>query len=350
MEGSENLGRKVQHNIIVTPELLAQVNPENIELGKDFIDYLRSIDRASSTLDAYANDLNIFWVYLVQHCNNKFFIDLSKREIAKYQSHCLTEWKWSPARMRRVKSTLSSLSNYVEAILDDEYENFRPIIRKIENPVNEKVMTKTVFEESQLNKLLDALVEKGRYDQACMLSLAINSGRRKSELPRFKVSYFDDENIIYGSLYKTPEQVKTKGRGSRGKMLTLYVLVKPFKPYFDLWMNYRKENEIESEWLFPKKVGGQYIDEPMEPTTLDSWADTFTNIVGVDFYWHSLRHFFTSQCSRSGLPDDVIQMLIGWNSLDMVSVYKDISADEQFEKYFANGEIIKQEQKTLSDL
>lgn len=220
------MGRKVQHNIIVTPELLAQVNPENIELGKDFIDYLRSIDRASSTLDAYANDLNIFWVYLVQHCNNKFFIDLSKREIAKYQSHCLTEWKWSPARMRRVKSTLSSLSNYVEAILDDEYENFRPIIRKIENPVNEKVMTKTVFEESQLNKLLNTLVEKGRYDQACMLSLAINSGRRKSELPRFKVSYFDDENIIYGSLYKTPEQVKTKGRGSRGKMLTLYVLVK----------------------------------------------------------------------------------------------------------------------------
>lgn len=344
------MGRKVQHNIIVTPELLAQVNPENIELGKDFIDYLRSIDRASSTLDAYANDLNIFWVYLVQHCNNKFFIDLSKREIAKYQSHCLTEWKWSPARMRRVKSTLSSLSNYVEAILDDEYENFRPIIRKIENPVNEKVMTKTVFEESQLNKLLDTLVEKGRYDQACMLSLAINSGRRKSELPRFKVSYFDDENIIYGSLYKTPEQVKTKGRGSRGKMLTLYVLVKSFKPYFDLWMNYRKENGIESEWLFPKKVGGQYIDEPMEPTTLDSWSDTFTNIIGVDFYWHSLRHFFTSQCSRSGLPDDVIQMLIGWNSLDMVSVYKDISADEQFEKYFANGEIIKQEQKSLSDL
>ena len=344
------MGRKVQHNIIVTPELLAQVNPENIELGKDFIDYLRSIDRASSTLDAYANDLNIFWVYLVQHCNNKFFIDLSKREIAKYQSHCLTEWKWSPARMRRVKSTLSSLSNYVEAILDDEYENFRPIIRKIENPVNEKVMTKTVFEESQLNKLLDVLVEKDRYDQACMLSLAINSGRRKSELPRFKVSYFDDENIIYGSLYKTPEQVKTKGRGSRGKMLTLYVLAKPFQPYFDLWMNYRKENRIESEWLFPKKVGGQYIDEPMEPTTLDSWADTFTNIIGVDFYWHSLRHFFTSQCSRSGLPDDVIQMLIGWNSLDMVSVYKDISADEQFEKYFANGEIIKQEQKSLSDL
>lgn len=344
------MGRKVQHNNIVTDELLSQVNPENIELGKDFLDYLRSIDRSPNTIDAYSHDLNIFWVYLLLHCNNKFFIDLSKREISKYQSYCLTEWKWSPARMRRVKSTLSSLSNYVENMLDDEFEDFRPIIRRIENPVNEKVFTKTVLEDSQLETLLNILVEKGKYDKACMLSLAMNSGRRKSELPRFKVSYFDDENIIYGSLYKTPEQIQTKGRGSRGKRLTCYVLSKPFKSYFDMWMNYRKEHGIESEWLFPKKVGGEYIDEPMKSSTLDSWAETFGKLLGVDFYFHSLRHYFTTACSRSGLPDNVIQMLIGWSSLDMVSLYKDIEADEEFEKYFSDGEIKKVEQKSLSDL
>ena len=102
--------------------------------------------------------------------------------------------------------------------------------------------------------------------------------------------------------------------------------------------------------VIPKKVNGEYVDEPMEAKTLDSWADTFGNILGVDFYFHSLRHFFTTACSRSGLPDDVIQMLIGWSSLDMVTVYKDISADEQFEKYFADGGIKKVEQKSLADL
>ena len=74
----------MQHNNIVTKELLSQCNKENIELGNDFLDYLRSIDRAPSTIDAYANDLKIFWVYLLQHCGNKFFIDLSKRDISKY--------------------------------------------------------------------------------------------------------------------------------------------------------------------------------------------------------------------------------------------------------------------------
>ena len=344
------MGRSIQYNDITSPELLQQVNQDNIDLGKDFLDYLRSVDRSPNTIDAYSHDLNIFWVYLLQHCNYKFFVDLSKRDIAKYQSYCLTEYKWSPARMRRVKSTLSSLSNYVQNILDDEYENFRPIIRRIENPVNEKVFTKTVLDEEQLQKLLDYLVDRKRYDQACMISLAMNSGRRKSELPRFKVSYFDESNMIYGSLYKTPEQTKTKGRGSRGKYLTCFVLSKPFKPYLDLWMNYRKENNITSEWLFPKKVGNTYIDEPMDSRTLSSWAETFSTILGIDFYFHSLRHFFTTSCSRSGLPDDVIQALIGWSSLDMVTVYKDIDADEQFEKYFSDGNIKSPEKKSLSDL
>lgn len=342
--------RSTVYNNIVTPEKLSQVNPENIQLGKDFLEYLSSVDRSKTTINAYENDLKIFWVWLLENCNNKFFIELSKREVSKFQSHCLNEWGWSSARVRRVKSTLSSLSNYVESILDDEFENFRPIIRKIENPVNNTVREKTVFSMDQLQQLLDNLVDSGQYDKACMLSLAINSGRRKSELVRMKVSYFTDDNIIYGSLYKTPEQVQTKGRGSKGKMLTIYTLKNGFKKYLDLWLDYRKKNNITSEWLIPAKVNGEYVDEQISISTMDSWADSFTRFLGVPFYWHALRHLFTTECSRSGLPDDVIQMLIGWNSLDMVSLYKDISADEQFEKYFSEDGIKKVENKSLSDL
>ena len=106
------MGRKIQHNNIVTDELLAQCNKENIELGNDFLDYLRSVDRSPNTINAYRRDLYIFWVYLLQHCDNKFFIDLSKRDIARYQSFCLTEYKWSPARMRRVKSKILQMRKY----------------------------------------------------------------------------------------------------------------------------------------------------------------------------------------------------------------------------------------------
>lgn len=342
-------GRTTVYNQISSPEKLSQVNPDNIQLGEDFLEYLSSIDRSKTTIAAYQNDLNIFWCWCLDYNKNKFFVDLSKREIAKFQSHCLNEWKWSPARVRRVKAVLSSLSNYIENMLDDEYD-FRSIVRKIESPAACTVRDKTVFEEEQLQFLLDTLVEKGQYDKACMLSLAMNNGRRKSELPRLKVSYFTEENVIYGSLYKTPETVTTKGRGSRGKQLTVYTLKNGFQKYLDLWLKYREENNITSEWLIPRKENGVYLDEQISISTLDSWAETFSKILDVPFYWHSLRHYFTTACSRSGLPDDIIKNLVGWQSNDMVSIYKDIDADEQFAQYFSEEGIKKVEGKSLSEL
>lgn len=343
-------GRTTVYNDITSKEKLALVNKDNIQLGNDFLEYLASIDRSKTTIDAYRSDLNIFWCWCYEYNNNKFFIDLSKRELAKFQSHCLNVWKWSPSRIRRVKAVLSSLSNYVENMLDDEFQNFRPIVKKIENPTNVAVREKTVLTEEQLQWLLDELVKKERYDQACMLSLAMNNGRRKAELPRMKLSYFADDNIIYGSLYKTPETVVTKGRGSRGKPLTIYTLAKPFKPYLDLWLNYRKEHNINSIWLIPKKVNGEYVDEQISISTMDSWAETFSNMLGVPFYWHSMRHYFTTACSRNNLPDDLIQMLVGWETLDMVSCYKDVTVEEQFSKYFSEDGIKAPESKKLSDL
>ena len=343
-------GRKTVYNSISSPEKLAKVNPENIQLGTDFLEYLTSIDRSKSTVDAYRNDLNIFWCWCLEFNQNKFFIDLSKREIAKYQNYCLNTLGWSPARMRRVKSTLSSLSNYIENMLDDEFENYRPIVRKIESPASCAVREKTILESEQLQELLDKLVEKEQFDKACMLSLAMNNGRRKSELPRMKVSYFTEDNVIYGSLYKTPETVTTKGRGSRGKQLTVYTLKNGFQKYLDLWLKYREENNITSEWLIPRKENGVYIDEQVPATTMDSWADTFSRILGVPFYWHSLRHYFCTACSRSGLPDDVIKNLVGWESNDMVAIYKDIAADEQFAQYFGEEGIKRVEKKSLSDM
>ena len=123
-----------------------------------------------------------------------------------------------------------------------------------------------------------------------------------------------------------------------------------FQKYLDLWLKYREENGITSEWLIPKKENGVWTDEQLPTTTLDSWADSFSNYLGLPFYWHSIRHYFTTACSKSGLPDDVIQMLVGWNDISMVQLYKDISVDEQFEKYFGEDGIKQVEQKSLSDI
>lgn len=343
------MARKTKQNDITSPELLAQINPQNQRLMDDYLTYLKSIQRSPATVVSYQNDLEIFFVWCLQNADNKFFVDVTKRDIIAYQNFLLYTNKNSPSRVRRLKSTLSSLSNYIESILDDEFKDFRNIVKKVENPVNQPTREKTVFEDDDLELLLSSLVDKRQYQKACVLALAMCSGRRKSEIPRFKADYFRDENIIYGSLYKTPEKIKTKGRGM-GKFLTCYVMVSKFKPYLEMWLAERERLGINSEWLFVTKGKDGSSWEQLNPDTMNSWAITFSDIVKKDFYWHSLRHFFTTNLSRLGLPDNVIQEIIGWDSADMVRLYCDISTDEQIGQYFDEKGVKDVQKKGLSEL
>jgi integrase len=341
------MGRKTVYNRITSQELISQINPENMRLLTDFITYMKSIQRSEKTISSYYNDILIFYCWNLQHNKNKFFIDITKRDIISYQNYLISENKNSPARVRRLKSTLSSMSNYIEAILDDEFEEFRPIIRKVESPVNMAVREKTVLEDEQLDELLKTLVERGKYMEACAVSLAMNSGSRKSEIPRFKVDYFKDENIIYGSLYKTSEKIKTKGRGL-GKFIYRYVLVNKFKPYLELWLKQREELGIDNEYLFVTRDTDGW--KQLRPETLNSWAEWISDILGVDFYWHCLRHYYTTTLARNNLPDGVIQEIIGWDSAEMVKIYKDIDTDEQLGQYFDESGIKQVEVGKLTDL
>ena len=59
------MGRKTIQNKITSPELLALVNQENIQLMNDFLSYLRSIQRSEGTIAGYKNDIEIFLIYLL---------------------------------------------------------------------------------------------------------------------------------------------------------------------------------------------------------------------------------------------------------------------------------------------
>lgn len=342
------MGRKTVYNQgLTTPNKIAGINPENATLIDDFLDYLESVGRASTTIKNYRADLLIFFCWCADELGNKSFVNVTKREIARFQNYAMKTLGWSSNRLRTVKSALSSLGNYIESILDEEYEDFRSIVRKVESPPRQLVREKTVWSEKELEDLMQKLVDKGFYDKACYVALGAYSGRRKSELCRFKVSDFSaDKLVCNGALYKS-EPIKTKGRGD-GKYIPCYTLAKKFQPYFDAWMNYRAENGIISEWLFPRK---NKPAEQLSTSTVDSWVDEFSKLSGKDYYTHSLRHAYTTMLSQAGIPDNVIQSLVGWESSDMVRLYDDTPQDEQIGAYFdENGEISTKNQKNITEI
>lgn len=340
------MGRKTKMNSITSPDLLAQVNPENKQLLDDFMDYLQSTKKSETTIRAYKNDIEIAWVWCLQFNDNKFYVDWTKRNIVAYQNWLLNNNENSSSRVRRLKASLSSLGNYIENVLDDEFPNYRNIINKIESPALQTVRDKTVFTDEQVHNLLNTLMSKKQYEKACVIALAMFSGRRKAELTRFHVRDFDDDHVVCGgALYKS-DPIQTKGRAG-GKFIPCYVLRKDFKPYLDAWMSYREENGIESDWLFPHHTKP---DESISIATLDSWTHQFSKILGVDFYYHACRHRFTTYLAKAGIPDGVIQSIVAWESSDMVRLYKDIDADEEIGMWFKDGEIVVPEQTGLSSL
>lgn len=345
------MGRKTHMNSLTSPELLGQVNSENQYLLGEFQDYLKSVQRSPQTIDGYTHDIWIAWVWNLQHNNNITFTDWKVRHVVKYQSWILNENKNSPARVRRLKASLSSLSNFIENVMYDEYPNFRNIINKVENPENQPVREKTILSREELEGLLKVLTDKKQYMKACFLALAMYGGRRKSELCRFRVSDFaeDDKHVVCdGALYKS-DPIKTKGRGG-GKMLECYTLRKPFQPYFDMWMKDREERGIESKWLFPQPNNP---DEHIGVSMANSWANSFSRILGKDVYIHSLRHHVVSELSRQGLSDNAVVLFMGWSDSSgsqMFSIYNDNPKDDQLAAWFKNGEINTSGKKGITDL
>lgn len=342
------MARATKYNRITSPEKTAQINPFNIQLRDEFLEYLKATGRSQGTIDGYRSDLLIIFTLVLDRLGNKRFRDLTKRDIIALQGMLLNEHQNSPARVRRLKAAMSSLSNYCQDVLDDDpdFAGFHSIVRKIESPALQTVREKTVWDDSELDRLLEILVEKQQYDKACVVALAVYGGRRKSELCRFRVSDFSDDRLVCdGALYKSAP-IKTKGR-SGGKYIPCYTLAKDFKPHLERWMAYRKEHDISSEWLFPSP------EDPaihIPPSTLSSWAEQLSRMTDRDFYWHSLRHSFTTRLVRAGIPDGVIQEIVGWASGDMVKVYTDIDADEQIGMYFKNGEISAPAKKGLGEV
>lgn len=340
------MGRQTKMNSITSPELLAQVNPDNKQLLKDFLDYLRSVQRSETTCAGYENDIQIAWVWCLQNNNNKFFIDWTKRNVVAYQSWLLNNNENSPARIRRLKAALSSLSNYIENVLDDEYPGFRNIINKVESPANQPVREKTVLSEDEVTTMLDTIVRAGKIDVACYVALAAYGGRRKSEILRFKVADFGDNHLVCGgSLWKS-SPIKTKGR-SHGKYLHCYTLVKKFRPYLELWLNERNARGIESEWLFPSATDHT---QPVKISTVNSWMESISRMTGRNIYAHSFRHFYTTLLSDQGLPDSVIKEIQGWQDIALVSVYVDRSTEDTLDKYFDANGIRPVERSSFEDL
>ena len=325
------MGRSTFRKVITSPERIEQINPKNKKLMSRFLKD-KNIVCSDKTILNYKSDLNIFFVWNLLENDNKFFVDIKKIEFSDFFAYCVDELKWSSKRFSRMKSCLSSLSDFIERIYYEEYPQFRNVILKsIQNMPNAPRRKKLILTEKQVNDLLNYLENDLHNPQeACLLALAVASGCRKSELLRIDINLIDENETAFEGLFLvTKDKIKTKGHGKDGYMLEKYIIKDIFLPYYKKWLPERKrimeENGVkEHNKMFIRKDG-----QPAKVSTINGWIEKWSKFLGVDFYMHSLRHYTCTYLSKIGLEQELIVAIYGWKSSDMYNIYNDMEAKDK---------------------
>lgn len=325
------MARKTFRKIITDENLTNQFNKKNSKLVDRFIKE-KNTRCSNATITNYKSDLNIFFTWNLLENDNKFFIDIKKIEMADFFAYAVDDLGWGSARFARMRSCLSSLSEFIIRFYDEDYPNFRNIVLKsIELMPKAPRRKKTILSEDQVNQLLNHLQnEIDRPQEACLLALAICSGARKSELLRFDIDLIDENNTAFDGLFiETKEQIKTKGFSKEGKLLYKYIIKDLFLPYYKAWLLKREQimknnNMEEHNKLFIKNDG-----TPAKVSTLDSWIEKWGKYLEEDVYLHALRHYTCTYLSRLGLESELIVEIFGWSSHDMYNIYCDLTAKDK---------------------
>ena len=271
------MGRKTEQHKYFTEEKWIKVNEVNRTLTDEFMDYLTASGKSKETIKVYYNNLQIFFVWVLENLNDKSVVEINKKDIMKWQNF-MVKLSLSSSRIRIMRSSVSSLCNYIENMCDDEYPDFRNIVNKVLAPKLQYIREKTFITEDEFNIIKDELIKNNDWQKVVYLCISYDSACRRGEAFRI-LKNIDFENN------KTNVVV-----GKGGKIFSLY-FDDNTKEYIKKWLEIRGNDDCDK--LFVVKKDGKVSEAKY--ATLYNWCNVFTDILKEKtgsnkvVYPHSLR-------------------------------------------------------------
>jgi len=178
------------YNKIYNEEDWMNVNPLNKEIMEDYKAELKQNQKSSGTILQYYADWKIVMLYIYRKLNNKYILELNKKDFRRYSLWITEELKVSNARHNRLMSALRSLLTYCEEDDDLEYDN--NTARKVKGLRKDPVRDIIFLSNEQVMKLKDELIKSEKYMLASILMLSYDSAGRKNELFQVQKECFYD--------------------------------------------------------------------------------------------------------------------------------------------------------------
>lgn len=307
----------IEYHIYNAEEAWEDVSEENKILVKEFMEYVSATDKSPETKRVYIHNLKLFFQWVLNERENKFFAELKKRDFMSWLSYLVDTQKLSPSRVRQLRSTISSLSNFCENVLADEdkrFENYRNLILKIPAPPLESVREITYLSDEQINKLLDWLEEQQAWKDCLYIVLSFYTGARKSEIRQFKISDFTKDTLQNG-MYKTSLK-RAKGRGKIGKQRYFLIPQEIVDKYLGLYLTTRVDDLDD---LFVTKYKGKVNSVSLN--TFNHWCDKYSEYLGIPVYPHCYRSSIATILKERGKDPVKIQKMLGHKDISTTMGY-----------------------------
>ena len=213
-----------------------KVSEENKELYEDYLLELESQGKAKKTIKQYAFDIRAFMCWLVREKNNKYILDLKRRDFRNFFLK-MQRAKASAARINRFQSSIRNLLEY--ACMSDDYDYPINQMAHIKGLQKEPTREIVFLSDQQVNILIDELLKRKHYQKALFVSLAYDSAGRRNELHQIKKNDFLENN-----------QTNTVV-GKRGKKFKL-IYFNRSKIIYKLWMRQRGDDNFDTLWVTGK--------------------------------------------------------------------------------------------------
>lgn len=300
----------------VTKEKLEKVNPKNNLLINKYFSF-KNMNLSDDSKKSYLSDFNQFLVYIMEFHENENIMDILDVEkdedaidnmvdlLEQYMMFCTTELGNNERRVQRRMSSISSLFLYLRKKRKIK-ENPIEYLERPKAGAGEKTQIKqTYLTEEQVNEIRVKLEELGNLQMEVYFEIALSTMVRVKALNSIRLDQINfEEGLI--------EDVREK----EGYDVTLY----PSERGLELlkrWIEYRKENGIECEYLFITKRDGKW-EQIAKGTMQSSWVKKIGSLIGVpELHNHDFRHSYATILYHKGMPLEEVSRLLNHKSTDV---------------------------------
>lgn len=283
------------YNKIYTDADWQEVNPENKNIIKDYLEEYKQRKMKSSTLAQYNNDLRIVLIYIKKFCDNKCIFDLGKKDFRRLSLWLTEDLQVSNARSNRLMSCVRSLLTYCED--DDEYDYDNNVAKKVKGLPKEAVKVNEddfFMTFDQIMKVREELINRGELQLATLHMILFDSGARRNEVNQVKKHGLLDGN-------KTNLVI-----GKRGKQFPL-VYLNDTKELIKEYLEKRGEDDIDSLWIVGEGENKRAASYEMIYERVLKISKILSKIEGrnIQIFPHSFRHS-RCECLLQGLDTRII--------------------------------------------